>query len=245
MAEAGSTVEAGRCAVARASRAVWAAEHTAQEEEAGHAASPAGRLSRAEDSLTALMQATTGQRSMIAELLTRTGGGGLVDRPRIAVVDALAGTLLALTDAPALRRLASCDRSGCTRRTRPCTHDLTGRPGLTLPPPTDGYRPSTELDRYVRARDRRCRFPGCRHPVPGGGELDHNRPWPHGPTTASNLTGYCTRHHRGKHQAPGWNHHLHPDGRLTLTTPTGLTTTTTPPSYHTPTPKPHQERPPY
>jgi hypothetical protein len=70
--------------------------------------------------------------------------------------------------------------------------------------------------------------------VPRGGELDHDHRWPDGPTAAPNLTGYCTRHHRGKHQAPGWRHRLHPDGRLTVTTPTGLTTTTWPPRYDTP-----------
>ncbi|HYO35136.1 MAG TPA: HNH endonuclease, partial [Geodermatophilus sp.] len=77
----------------------------------------------------------------------------------------------------------------------------------------------------------RCRFPGCRHRVPRTGELDHHTPWPAGQTSAANLTGYCTSHHRGKHQAPGWTHRLTPDGMLTVTTPTGLTATTTPPPY--------------
>ena len=102
---------------------------------------------------------------------------------------------------------------------------------VRAPGPTDGYRPGAALDRHVRARDRRCRFPGCRRPVPRGGELDHAIPWPTGPTTAANLTGYCTSHHRGKHQAPHWRHHLTPDGTLTVTTPTGLTATTTPPPW--------------
>jgi len=83
----------------------------------------------------------------------------------------------------------------------------------------------------VRARDRRCRFPGCRHRVPKGGELDHNRRWPDGPTAAANLNGFCTTNHRGKHQASGWAHHLAPDGAPTVTTPTGLTTTTEPPPF--------------
>jgi hypothetical protein len=99
------------------------------------------------------------------------------------------------------------------------------------PGPTDGYRPSASLDRWVRARDRRCRFPGCRRRVPRGGELDHDRPYPLGPTSAVNLAGYCTGHHRGKHQAPGWRHVLAPDGTLTVTTPTGLTAVTSPPPY--------------
>jgi hypothetical protein len=67
--------------------------------------------------------------------------------------------------------------------------------------------------------------------VPRGGELDHNRPWPDGATSATNLNGFCTSHHRGKHQAPGWQYDLAADGTLTVITPTGLTATTTPPPY--------------
>ena len=74
-------------------------------------------------------------------------------------------------------------------------------------------------------------LPGCRRRVPRGGELDHSRPYPSGPTSAENLAGYCTAHHRGKHQAPGWRHALAPDGTLTVTTPTGLTAVTTPAPY--------------
>ena len=140
-------------------------------------------------------------------------GGGLLDRPRIAIVDELTGALLALTDSTELRRHATF--GAC----------------LGPPPPSDGYRPGAALDRYVRARDRRCRQPGCRRRVPLGGELDHDRPWPDGPTSAGNLAGYCTGHHRGKHQAPGWQHSLAEDGTLTVLTPTGLVATTTPPPF--------------
>ncbi|MGY1738137.1 hypothetical protein [Geodermatophilus sp. SYSU D00684] len=83
-------------------------------------------------------------------------------------------------------------------------------------------------DRHGRARDRRCRFPGCRRRT---GHLDHDTPWPTGPTAAPDLAGYCAGHHRGKHQAPGRRHDLAADGTLTVTTPTGLTATTTPPPY--------------
>jgi len=67
--------------------------------------------------------------------------------------------------------------------------------------------------------------------VPRGGELDHDRSYPAGPTSADNLVGYCTTDHRGKHQAPGWVHRLEPDGTLTVTTPTGLLAGTSPPPY--------------
>jgi hypothetical protein len=181
--------------------------------------------------MSALTIASTAQREELGRLLQATGGGGLVERPRIAVTSAVSGALLALTDLPGLRRTGRCDRPRCRRRPTTCTHDLTGRPGLGPPPATDGYRPGADLERFVRARDRRCRFPGCRRSVPRTGELDHDRRYPEGPTAATNLTGYCTADHRGKHQAPGWRHRLHPDGRLTVTTPTGLVATTDPPPY--------------
>ncbi|WP_176832452.1 HNH endonuclease [Geodermatophilus sp. DSM 45219] len=160
-----------------------------------------------------------------------TGGGGLADRPRIALTDAVSGALLALTDLPELRRTGTCGRLACRRDPQACDHDLTGRPGLGAPGPSDGHRPGDPLDRFVRARDRRCRFPGCRRRVPRGGELDHVRRYPDGPTAAGNLAGFCSTNHRGKHQAPGWAYAMQADGTLTVTTPTGLTAVTEPPPY--------------
>ncbi|MCZ2858240.1 HNH endonuclease signature motif containing protein [Blastococcus sp. VKM Ac-2987] len=182
------------------------------------------------EALSALAAVTDEQRAALADLLDRTGGG-LVDRPRVALVDALDGALLALTDSRELRRLAHCGADACRRDPGRCIHDLQHRAGLGPPPESPGYRPGAALDRYLRARDRRCRFPGCRRPVPRAGELDHDRPWPDGPTSAANLAGYCTPHHRGKHQAPGWQHELAADGTLSVTTPTGLLSCTSPPPY--------------
>ncbi|NUS55909.1 MAG: HNH endonuclease, partial [Streptomycetaceae bacterium] len=85
-------------------------------------------------------------------------------------------------------------------------------------------------DRFVRHRDRRCRFPGCRRPV-SKGELDHRIAWPHGPTDVTNLAGLCTGDHRGKHQAPGFRYQGEPDGTLVVTTPSGITVTTEPPPF--------------
>jgi hypothetical protein len=207
-----------------------AARADAADEEAWRA-SAAGRVAAVDDALAALCAASDDQRERLAALLSATAGGGLADRPRIALTDSPAGALLALTDLPGLRRAAGCGRSACNRSPEACSHDLSDRPGLGPPSATDGYRPGAELDRWVRARDRRCRFPGCRRRVPRGGELDHDRPYPDGPTSAQNLTGFCTRHHRGKHQAPGWQHELAPDGSLTVVTPTGLVAITEPPPY--------------
>ena len=218
-------------AVNRASAAVgraWLADH---QDEQTWRSSPAGRIDAAGSDLAALAAATADQRAELAALLDRSAGGTLTDRPRIAVVDQLTGALLALTDSRDLRRHAHCGRPPCHRRPGSCDHDLTGRPGLGPPAPTHGYRPNAALDRYLRARDRRCRFPGCRRHVPRGGELDHNTPHPDGPTAAENLIGFCTGHHRGKHQAPGWTYDLTPDGTLTVTTPTGLVASTGPPPF--------------
>ena len=214
-----------------AGRAVAAAVRAGADDEAGWEQSAAGRMTTAADTLDALVGLTGRQRDALAGLLDATAGGGLLDRPRIAVVDELTGALLCLTDADELRRHATCGAGSCRQHPGRCGHDLSGRRGLGPPGPGDGYRPGAALDRHLRARDRRCRFPGCRRSVPLSGELDHDRPWPEGPTSAGNLVGYCTGHHRGKHQAPGWQHHLAGDGTLTVTTPTGLVASTTPPPY--------------
>ncbi len=91
---------------------------------------------------------------------------------------------------------------------------------------TVAYRPSPELAALVRARDGRCRFPGC-CVAARFCDLDHVRPWPTGPTSAANLLTLCRRHHRIK-QRPGWKLRLAPDGAATWTDPTGRTRTTAP-----------------
>ena len=109
---------------------------------------------------------------------------------------------------------------------------------------TNAYQPGAQLTALVRARDGRCRFPGC-CVAARFCDLDHVRPWPTGPTTATNLLTLCRRHHRIK-QRPGWQLHLAPDGTATWTDPTGRARTTAPlnalrslvlvtePSEHTP-----------
>ncbi|WP_345205818.1 hypothetical protein [Fodinibacter luteus] len=88
------------------------------------------------------------------------------------------------------------------------------------------YRPSPALAALVRARDGRCRFPGCAVAARFC-DLDHARAWPGGPTTAENLMVLCRRHHRVK-QTPGWVVRLHPDATTTWTDPTGTVRTTHP-----------------
>ena len=90
----------------------------------------------------------------------------------------------------------------------------------------DSYRPSTRMAKRIRARDRRCRFPGCSIAAVFC-DLDHVRPWPHGRTRDDNLLCLCRRHHRIK-QRPGWQVTLTADAVATWTDPTGRTRTTHP-----------------
>ncbi|MGY1734659.1 hypothetical protein [Geodermatophilus sp. SYSU D00684] len=206
--DAGDALLTAERALGHARRMVAAAERAATADEAAWGAGPAGRVTAAGDALTALAAATDTAREALAGLLRRTAGGGLADRPRLVLTDALTGALLTLTDLPALHR----------------ANEVGTGPGV--PGPSAGYHPDAALDRHGHARDRRCRFPGCRRRT---GHLDQHTPWPTGPTAAPDLAGYCAGHHRGKHQVPGRRHHLAPDGTLTVTTPAGLTATTTPP----------------
>jgi len=94
----------------------------------------------------------------------------------------------------------------------------------------DGYRPSERLTELVKARDGRCRFPGCLIPVRFC-DLDHVRPWPTGPTAVSNLMWLCRRHHRVKHLR-GWRVSLAPDGTATWVNPVGAVTITHAINHH-------------
>ena len=125
--EARAVQERAERALARAGglvrQAAWA---DAADEQAWRTGS-GGRVDAAEDAMTALRAATVADRAALHDLLARTAGGGLAERPRIALVDALSGALVALTDLPGLRRAAQ-RRTGL-RRAPSAAHDLTGRPG--------------------------------------------------------------------------------------------------------------------
>ncbi len=93
--------------------------------------------------------------------------------------------------------------------------------------PEPDYRPSPALARHIRARNRRCAFPGCGMPARRC-DLDHTIPWPEGETHPSNLAPLCRRHHRLKHHPGVRLDQLRP-GHLVWTLPTGHTYTTGPP----------------
>jgi hypothetical protein len=107
------------------------------------------------------------------------------------------------------QRLA-CDASRVVMR-----HDNDGRlievgaRTRTIPP---------ALRRALQHRDRGCRFPGCGVRF---GQGHHIRHWAQGgPTTLSNLTLLCRRHHRAVHEE-GFQVDRCPDGTLEFRRPDG------------------------
>ncbi len=89
--------------------------------------------------------------------------------------------------------------------------------GLPVHTGVSRRRPTTATARAVRARYRRCIFPGCRMPATHS-DLDHRIPWEHGgPTTPANLAPLCRHDHRIRHHA-GWTYTPNPDATITWTT---------------------------
>lgn len=82
------------------------------------------------------------------------------------------------------------------------------------------YIPPQELVDYLLARDRTCRFPGCRR----SGQLadiDHAHSWENGgETNPANLGLLCRRHHRMKTHG-GWKLMSNADGSCTWESPVG------------------------
>lgn len=108
---------------------------------------------------------------------------------------------------------------------RVITHPITG---AVLH--TDTYHRTTAIDRYLRARDRRCRWPGCTVPAIRC-EVDHTRDHAlGGPTHVANLAHLCQRHHTQK-QFTRWSVKQLPGGILQWTSPTGRTYTDEPLPY--------------
>ncbi len=81
-------------------------------------------------------------------------------------------------------------------------------------------RPTARMDAFVRARDRTCRFPGCRRSA-SHTDLDHTVPYTEdGPTHPINLGALCRTHHRTKHEG-GWTLHQPQAGVFDWTSPHG------------------------
>jgi len=84
------------------------------------------------------------------------------------------------------------------------------------------YTPPQELVDYLLARDRICRFPGCRR-TGQGSDIDHAQSWETGgETNPANLGLLCRRHHRMKTHG-GWTLESNPDGSCLWKSPKGKT----------------------
>jgi hypothetical protein len=84
------------------------------------------------------------------------------------------------------------------------------------------YTPPQELIDYLLARDRVCRFPGCRR-TGQSSDIDHAQSWETGgETNPANLGLLCRRHHRMKTHG-GWSLESNPDGSCLWKSPQGKT----------------------
>ena len=82
------------------------------------------------------------------------------------------------------------------------------------------YEPPQALIDFLIARDRTCRFPGCRRSA-ALSDIDHAQSWETGGRTSpDNLGALCRRHHRLKTH-DGWKIESRSDGSCTWTSPLG------------------------
>jgi hypothetical protein len=84
----------------------------------------------------------------------------------------------------------------------------------------ESYEPPQALKDFLIARDRTCRFPGCRRSAILS-DLDHAQSWDSGGVTSiENLGALCRRHHKLKTHY-GWQLESFADGSCTWRSPAG------------------------
>jgi hypothetical protein len=167
--------------------------------------------------------------------LTRTDDGpgalGAIRAKVQVLVPAL--TLLGSDDEPAdlvgrapIDPATARELAGATRTPwdRILTHPVTG--GVLH---VDTYQRNAAIDRFLRARDQHCRFPGCRLPAVRC-EVDHTIDRAlGGPTDVRNLAHLCQRHHTMK-QFTAWRVRQLGGGVLEWTSPLGRVYIDAPPA---------------
>jgi len=89
--------------------------------------------------------------------------------------------------------------------------------GALLDVGTTVHDPPAALREHILVRDAGCTQPICSNPRV---DLDHNTPFPHGPTSAANLRSRCRHHHHLK-QHPAWQARVGQGGRIEWISPTG------------------------
>ena len=121
-------------------------------------------------------------------------------------------------DPGAARRLAGVSRVWDRLLYHPVTAVVTA---------VDRYRPTPAQLRFIQARDRHCRFPGCRQPARRC-QVDHNHERRDGgPTSIENLCCLCVRHHTMKTETD-WTAVQRAGGRIEWTSPSARTYTDRP-----------------
>ena len=92
--------------------------------------------------------------------------------------------------------------------------------GVLLDYGRESYEPPQALVDFLIARDRTCRFPGCRRSA-ALSDIDHAQSWESGGSTSiENLGALCRRHHRLKTHG-GWTLESAADGSCTWKSPLG------------------------
>jgi hypothetical protein len=121
-------------------------------------------------------------------------------------------------------RLPDAPAAGWTRQLL----DAAVLAGLDGIPPlrSDAYAPTVAIEVHVRSRNPRCTGYDCPRSAHRC-DLDHDIPWPRGPTDVANLGPRCRRQHEIKTRGLVTTR-LHLDGALDTTMLTGLTITTRP-----------------
>lgn len=104
---------------------------------------------------------------------------------------------------------------------------LPSSPALT----TDRYEPTAAILRHVYAAAPTCSFYDCGRQA-ARCDLDHDEPWPRGPTSVTNLDPKCRRHHQAKTHGVVRSHLRAGEGgyrrSVTWTLPSGLQVRTAP-----------------
>ncbi len=146
----------------------------------------------------------------VLDLLDGTTIAGPLPGPRKGVIELTVPltTLMGLAEEPGELAGWGPIAADITRDLADQHHNVTWRYRVT---DADGHlvgagttrRPTTRMDAFVRARDRTCRFPGCRRCATRT-DLDHTVAYTEdGPTHPANLGALCRTHHRTKHEG-GW-----------------------------------------
>ncbi len=142
----------------------------------------------------------------VLALLVAGGAEHMIGTPAEAVRASVQVTIAASTLAGEDDRMGEIDGAGpvLPELVRELAAEETVWSRLLLDPAgmiiaVDSYAPTESMKRFLRARDRHCRFPGCVRPARRC-QIDHNLDHAKGgKTELANLACLCVRHHTLKH----------------------------------------------